>query len=288
MRSQIERSERIHRSIVENALAGIYILQDGAFRLVNPKLGEIFGTSAESLLGLPFWQLIKPDDMACVSRLNSDGQSDVPVYESKVQRKDGTYRWIEFRTVAIEFEGKRATLGNVLDITARKEREIGMINAGRELSALDGLTESCLSGLDPDQMLAGVLGHLVSGTGGAEVGGIFLQEGEALELRALHGSVEELIRFIQEMDTLRLLSQPSIHAAGATGNSWISAPIMSQGRTRGLAVLALAEEADRARLDFLERAASRMGRLLEGGSSEKMPPSGQELPSRIRAGSVQD
>ena len=39
MQSQIERSERIHRSIVENALAGIYILQEGAFRLVNPKLG---------------------------------------------------------------------------------------------------------------------------------------------------------------------------------------------------------------------------------------------------------
>ena len=84
MRSLIERSERIHRSIVENALAGIYILQEGAFRLVNPKLGEIFGTSAESLLGLPFWQLVKPDDMASVSRLESDPSSDVPVYEAKV------------------------------------------------------------------------------------------------------------------------------------------------------------------------------------------------------------
>ena len=33
MQERIERSERIHRNIVENALAGIYILQDGAFRL---------------------------------------------------------------------------------------------------------------------------------------------------------------------------------------------------------------------------------------------------------------
>jgi len=51
MQEQIERSERIHRNIVENALAGIYILQDGAFKLVNPKLCEIFGCSAESLIG---------------------------------------------------------------------------------------------------------------------------------------------------------------------------------------------------------------------------------------------
>ena len=37
IRKQIERSERIHRTIVENTLAGIYILQEGAFRLSQSK-----------------------------------------------------------------------------------------------------------------------------------------------------------------------------------------------------------------------------------------------------------
>ena len=288
MRSQIERSERIHRSIVENALAGIYILQDGAFRLVNPKLGEIFGTSAESLLGLPFWQMIKPDDMACVSRLESDPLSDIPVYESKVQRKDGTSRWIEFRTVPIEYEGKRAILGNVLDITARKDKEIDMMNESRELSALEGLTEICLSGMDLDGRLGGVLCQMVSGTSGAEVGGIFLQEEEGLELRALHGSVEELIRFIRGVETVRLLSQPLVHPTQIAGRNWISAPIVGQGETKGLAVLALHQEADRASLKFLEKAASRLGRLLDALSPEEMLPSTQELLSRIKAGFIQD
>ncbi len=288
MRSQIERSERIHRSIVENALAGIYILQDGAFRLVNPKLGEIFGTSAESLLGLPFWQMIKPDDMACVSRLESDEQSDVPVYESKVQRKDGTSRWIEFRTVPIEYEGKRAILGNVLDITARKEKEIDITNESRELSALEGLTEICLSGMDLDGRLGGVLCQMVSGTSGAEVGGIFLQEEEGLELRALHGSVEELIRFIRGVETVQLLSQPLVHPTQIAGRNWISAPIVGQGETKGLTVLALLQEADRSGLKFLEKAAGRLGCLLDAGTPEEMQPSTQELLSRIKAGFIQD
>ena len=288
MRSQIERSERIHRSIVENALAGIYILQDGAFRLVNPKLGEIFGTSAESLLGLPFWQMIKPDDMACVSRLESDPLSDIPVYESKVQRKDGTSRWIEFRTVAIEYEGKRAILGNVLDITARKDKEIDMMNESRELSALEGLTEICLSGMDLDGRLGGVLCQMVSGTSGAEAGGIFLREEEGLELRALHGSVEELIRFIRGVETVRLLSQPLVHPTQIAGRNWISVPIVGQGETKGLAVLALPQEADRDSLKFLEKAAGRLGRLLDAPSPEEMLPSTQELLSRIKAGFIQD
>jgi PAS domain S-box-containing protein len=288
MRSQIERSERIHRSIVENALAGIYILQDGAFRLVNPKLGEIFGCSAESLLGLPFWQMIKPDDMACVSRLEGDPLSDVPVYESKVQRKDGTSRWIEFRTVSIEYDGKRAILGNVLDITARKEREIDIMNTNREFSALEGLTESCLSGMDMDRRLAGVLSHIVSGTLGAEVGGIFLREAEGLELRALHGSVEELISFIQEVETVRLMSKPLIHPSQTPGQTWISAPMLWKGETKGVAVLALARQADRQSCSFLERAAGRIGHLLDLGTAQEPELSSQELLSRIRAGFVQD
>jgi len=288
MRSQIERSERIHRSIVENALAGIYILQEGAFRLVNPKLGDIFGTSAESLLGLPFWQLVKPDDMACVSRLESDPSSDVPVYEARVQRKDGTSRWIEFRTVPIEYEGKRAILGNVLDITSRKEKEIDMMNQSRELLALEGLTESCLSELDQDRMLGSALSHLASGTAGAEVAGIFLLEQEGLQLRAMLGSVEELISFIEGAETVRLLSQPLVHPTQASGKSWISAPILGNGQTKGLAVLALMQEADRPSLKFLEKAAGRIGRLLDAASPEMAQPSAQETLSRIKAGSSQD
>jgi PAS domain S-box-containing protein len=288
MRSQIERSEWIHRSIVENALAGIYMLQEGAFRLVNPKLGDIFGTSAESLLGLPFWQLVKPDDMACVSRLESDPSSDVPVYEARVQRKDGTSRWIEFRTVPIEYEGKRAILGNVLDITSRKEKEIAMINQSRELLALEGLTESCLSELNQDQMLGSALSHLASGTAGAEVAGIFLLEQEGLQLRAMLGSVEELISFIEGAETVRLLSQPLVHPTQAMGKSWISAPIIGNGQTKGLAVLALMQEADRSGLKFLEKAAGRIGRLLDAASPEMAQPSAQETLSRIKAGSSQD
>ena len=38
-------------------------------------------------------------------------------------------RWIEFRTVPIEYEGQRAILGNLLDITQRKELEIEIMRA---------------------------------------------------------------------------------------------------------------------------------------------------------------
>ena len=285
MREQIERSERIHRNIVENALAGIYILQDGGFRLVNPKLGEIFGCSAQSLLGLPFWQLVKPDDMQCVSRLQRELQSDIPVYESKVQRKDGTCRWIEFRTIPIEYEGKRAILGNLLDITARKEQEIGIMQANRELAAIDGIMQTCLpSSEDMDKKLTRALAHLITGMEGAQVGGVFLQEESGLVLRALHGSVEELIEFINGVELGPLLVLPRVHKCETSSQrSWMSAPIICAGKANGAVVVACA---DANSLNFLEKAAGRIGHLLNVCDQNKMMNPSEELLAHIKTSST--
>ncbi|MFZ2376397.1 MAG: PAS domain S-box protein [Methanothrix sp.] len=270
MRECIERSERIHRNIVENSLAGIYILQEGAFKLANPKLGDIFGCTADSLLGMPFWKLVKPDDIQCVSRLERDRQSSIPIFESKVARKDGTYRWIEFRTVPIEHEGQRAMLGNLLDITERKELEIKILRANRELEAMDRIAEICLSPPeDMDRMLADLLTCVIAGVGGADVGGIFLQEGSSLVLRALHGSVEILIEFIEDIQARCDLLGPaqSHQAKDGSERGWISAPVISREQRKGALVLAC-EEIEC--LPFLKRASMRIGHLLDG--SERARP----------------
>jgi PAS domain S-box-containing protein len=284
MHEQIERSERIHRTIVENTLAGIYILQEGAFRLVNPKLGEIFGCSAQSLLGLPFWQLVKPDDMQCVSRLQRDLLPNVPVYESKIQRKDGTFRWVEFRTIPIEYEGKRAILGNLLDITTRKELEIEMLQAIRELAAMDGIMQISLpSSEDMDKKLADALAHLIAGNGGAEVGGVFLREENGLVLRALQGSVEELIEFINGLELSLLLGQPRVHKCEAgSQRKWMSAPIICAGDAKGAVVVTCADANGTHCLNFLEKAAGRIGHLLNVCGPNKMMLASKVLRTQIK------
>jgi len=282
MRERIERSERIHRNIVENGLAGIYILQEGAFRLVNPKLGEIFGCSAESLIGMPFWQLVQPDDMQYVSRLERD-RSDVPVYESKVLRRDGSYRWIEFRTIPIEYEGKRAILGNLLDITPRKELEIEMLRSVRELAAMDGIMQSCQISPDPDSRLEQALPHIISGLADAELGGVLLKEEGGLVLRALHGSVEELIEFIKAMPSADLLSRGKVHRSDKeeTGAAiWISAPIICQSRAEGVVIVRCRGDTEKESLAFLEKAAVRTGRLLETGSINPVSSAPQSISHR--------
>jgi PAS domain S-box-containing protein len=268
MREKIERSERIHRNIVENALAGIYILQDGCFKLVNPKLGEIFGCTPESLKGMPFWQLVKPDDMECISLLERDNQLSAPIYESMILRKDGTRRWIEFRTVPIEYEGRRAVLGNVLDITERKELEIETIRSNKELAAINSIMTRALEPEgDMDKELGEALVSMTSVPEKAEVGGIFLLEGGGLVLRALVGSVEELIDFTKNKETSVLLAAPKAHKSDeASKRFWASAPIRYSGRTEGVIVISSEEMESKRVLAFLERAANQVSRLLDATS----------------------
>jgi len=275
MRDQIERSERILRNIVENALAGIYILQDGFLRLANPKLGDIFGCSPESLIGMPFWHLVQPDNMHNVNRLERS-LSEVPVYESKVLRKDGSYRWIEFRTIPIEYEGKRAMLGNLLDITSRKELEIEMIRMVRELSAIDGIVQSCeVSPEDLDGRLAKALAHIISGMEEAKLGGVFLREESGLVLRALHGSVEELIEFIKGIPSAELLHQAKVHKFKEDEQNaiiWLSAPIICDSQAEGVLITRCRVDEEKDAMAFLEKAACRLGRLLvSAGCSSNCP-----------------
>jgi PAS domain S-box-containing protein len=263
MRERIERSERIHRNIVENALAGIYILQDGLFRLVNPKLGEIFGCAPESLIGTPFWQLVRPDDMECVSKLERGEECPAPVYESKVLRKDGATRWIEFRTVPIEYEGRRGILGNLVDITPRKEKEIELLRSNRELTAINSIMGRTVQPEgDMDRDLGDSLSDIVSGLESAEVGGIFLLENGSMVLRALFGSVEDLMNFTDGMESNALLGASKVHKTDED-YTWMSVPIICDGRPQGAIVVASMEGDGTSMLSFLETTAPHIGRLVD-------------------------
>jgi len=267
MRERIERSERIHRNVVENALAGIYILQDGVFKLVNPKLADIFGSPPDKLLGTSFWQLVQPDDMQYVDKLER-GASPSPAYESRIQRKDGTTRWIEFRTIPIEYDGKRAILGNLLDITQRKEQEIELLRSNREHAATSSILTRMLDpSREVEKDLEMILADVVSGIGG-EVGGIFLQEDGSLVLKSLFGAVEDLITFLETAGPDKLLADPKLHPAeNDEGYMWLSAPIVTDGKTRGVLVAASLPDGEGARsLAFVEKAVPFIVRMLHGSS----------------------
>ena len=109
-------------SIFLNSPIGIFIVEDGKFRFVNPEFRRISGFSEEDLLGVNSLEIVLPEDRALVrdhARKMLKGEHSSP-YHHRVVGKDGEIRWIVEAVAPIDFEGRKATLGFFLDTTEQE------------------------------------------------------------------------------------------------------------------------------------------------------------------------
>lgn len=115
------------RSLVEQSLTGIYIIQDEKFVYANPKMAEIFGyTQAELTSGISHLDLTSEKDRAlAATNVNRRvaGEIQSIQYEFQGLRKDGSIVEIEVYGTSIEYNGRPAIIGTLLDVTARRQAE---------------------------------------------------------------------------------------------------------------------------------------------------------------------
>ena len=102
--------------------AGVYVVQDGRFQFVNPECTKITGYQEAELLGMGAITLVPSVDVALVRQSAVEmlkGERTAP-YEHRIITKAGKTRWILAGVRSIQYKGRRATLGNVMDITGRE------------------------------------------------------------------------------------------------------------------------------------------------------------------------
>lgn len=114
------------RSLVEHALVGIYIFQDGVFPYFNPKAANLFGYTQEEVAAMPLSAFIVKEDIATaeqnVKSLLS-GEKTVTHAFLRGMRKDGAVIELESEGTIIEINGKPAIIGTFLDISGRRRME---------------------------------------------------------------------------------------------------------------------------------------------------------------------
>jgi PAS domain S-box-containing protein len=114
-------SETKFRSYADQALAGIYLIQDGVFKYVNPKFAEMFEyTTEECLSNLPFEKLVHMDDWTLVTeQVNAriSGKIDFVHYTFRGVKKNGEIFYVEIYGSASVHKGRPAAAGTILDIT---------------------------------------------------------------------------------------------------------------------------------------------------------------------------
>lgn len=120
-------SEVKYREIVEHSLVGVYIIQDDSFKYVNKQFCEIFGYTQEEILDkMSPASFVLESDRNLVKeniRKRISGESTSIEYEFRGVKKDGNIVWIKVLGNLIQYKGKPAISGTLVDFTDRKKIE---------------------------------------------------------------------------------------------------------------------------------------------------------------------
>ncbi len=127
-RKQAEAARRAaedkFRQLVERSLVGIYIIQDGRFAYVNPRMEEIFGYTAGEMTSQPLSDFIVEQDHAMAMenlRKRIAGEVESVRYHLRMLRKDGAIVQAEVHGGRSEYQGRPAVMGTLLDVTGQME-----------------------------------------------------------------------------------------------------------------------------------------------------------------------
>ena len=127
---KLKESEEKFRTIAEQSLMGIFVVQDDVIKYANQRMAEINGYSSEEILN---WQpkehlkTLSKESLPFAleqKRRQKSGLSDVrSQFQLQIIKKSGEKLWIENFTTPIHFKGRSANLVTFFDITDKVETE---------------------------------------------------------------------------------------------------------------------------------------------------------------------
>lgn len=139
---QVAAASLLYKTLASSSHTGIYILQDGKVQYLNQRAIEYTGFPEDELLKMSPLDPIHPDDREeaqknAVQMLK--GVRKAP-YEFRLITGDGEIKWILETVTPIQFKGRKAILGNAMDITGRKKAEEALQESEGRFRILENAT----------------------------------------------------------------------------------------------------------------------------------------------------
>jgi diguanylate cyclase (GGDEF)-like protein/PAS domain S-box-containing protein len=144
--ANLRKSEARFRTIVNQSLLGIAIIEHGNFTYTNAKFEEIFGYTNDEMRLLSPLDLVAESDHALVKevlRRCMVGKTSHVNYRAACRRKDERQIVVELEGGVLDIPGKRVLLTTAMDITERQrtEQDLKALQEQlREQSTHDALT----------------------------------------------------------------------------------------------------------------------------------------------------
>lgn len=132
-------SDTMYKMLAECSLTGVFLHQDERYIFVNEQFAKMHGYSQQEVIGMKYIELIHPEDRQAIAPRVTRKISGATLphrFEIRRLKKDGKIIWGEVVAVRVEYNGRPATMGNVLDITSRKEAETALKNSEERYRSL--------------------------------------------------------------------------------------------------------------------------------------------------------
>ncbi len=117
------RAETLFHGLAEQAITGIYVIQDDRFVYVNPRLAEMFGYTVREAMASPEPLLMLPaevrEEIARRAVLHESDEERSIHYSLRSVRRDGAPIEVEVYGTRLDLNGRVALVGTVLDTTQR-------------------------------------------------------------------------------------------------------------------------------------------------------------------------
>jgi PAS domain S-box-containing protein len=126
----LRESERRFRDLVENSPTGIAIIQDNRLVYQNPEHQRLLEPLPEGFR-VPDFEILHPDDTErlkdnyhkIASGEAQSAETDFRFYPFGRKASKADMRWVHWRASVTEYQGKKALLVNMVDMTRAKELE---------------------------------------------------------------------------------------------------------------------------------------------------------------------
>lgn len=124
----LQEAEALYRCLVEDALVGVYLYQDGKIVYANPVFCSIFGYSQQEITSLDLIDLFISEEREYMMNKLTYGQNKYGSinreYKARGIGMDGSIIDLEGSSTLTLYRSKPALIGTILDITDRKETDL--------------------------------------------------------------------------------------------------------------------------------------------------------------------
>jgi two-component system cell cycle sensor histidine kinase/response regulator CckA len=245
LREHREERETLYRSVLDQSLAAVYVIQERRLTFSNEALSTMLATKPDELRNMTsVLDLVHPDDLPRVAetlRQRESAEIGSVRQSFRARRGDGSWATLETHGARGMFEGRPAIIGLALDVTRRQELEeqlrqaqkmeaIGQLAGGiahdfnNLLTAILGYSGMALEQIDEDKPIYADLREVVKAANSAaaltrKLLAFGRRQVLRLEVMDLNAAVESsaglLQRLIDEHIVMELQLAPDAHPVTA-------------------------------------------------------------------------